>query len=201
IAQNEKRAAEKAAREQAAKDAAWSEWAADHTDVVEFLNGYTGQFGFLEDMAALAADRDPLTERQVAAVRKCMVREQERAAKQAAREAARNATPDPAPEGRVTVEGEIVRVTSEPSRYSYHGTDDKMIVDCGHFSVWVTVPSNLVGQLHEDGMIRAGDFWELKGRRVRLTATLTRSDRDPKFAFGKRPRAQLLDIRPASENQ
>jgi hypothetical protein len=50
------------------------------------------------------------------------------------------------------------------------------------WSAWVTLPSAL-----DDGS-------DVKGRRIKLSATLTPSDKDATFAFGKRPtKAAFLD--------
>jgi len=79
----------------------------------------------------------------------------------------------PAPEGRQTIRGEVVSVKEHASDY---GTSYKMTVKVsaagGVFLVWCTVPSGLDAK---------------RGDHVEFVATLTRSDRDPGFAFGKRP--------------
>lgn len=82
----------------------------------------------------------------------------------------------PAPEGQVTVRGVVVSVKSHDGYYS---TTTKLTVkvqaEGGVFLVWVTSPAAL-------GRVERGDA-------VEFIASLTRSDRDPAFAFGKRPRA------------
>lgn len=75
-----------------------------------------------------------------------------------------------APTGRVQVTGVVLTVKFQESDF---GTVQKMLVkDDSGFKVWVTVPA----------------YSELKReQRVSFKATLTPSQDDPKFAFGKRP--------------
>lgn len=87
----------------------------------------------------------------------------------------------PAPEGRQVVRGEVVSVKAHESAF---GTTVKMTVkvqaEGGVFLVWCTVPSG---------------FSVARGNQVEFTATLTRSDRDAGFAFGKRPTgARRLEV-------
>ena len=57
------------------------------------------------------------------------------------------------------------------------GSTLKMIVKTeAGWKLWVTVPNSIMGT--DEG---------LSGKHVTLTATVTPSDRDSKFAFGKRP--------------
>lgn len=90
----------------------------------------------------------------------------------------------PAPEGRQEIRGEVVSVKAHDSDF---GTTTKMTVkvaaEGGVFLVWCTVPAG---------------FSVARGNQVKFVATLTRSDRDPSFAFGKRPsKAERLDAVPA----
>lgn len=83
------------------------------------------------------------------------------------------------PEGRITFTGTIVWADLvQGAAFSYHddGFTPKMTIrhDDG-WTVRVTVPAG------------TGVLDELKGSRVTLTATLTRSDRDPLMGWGKRP--------------
>jgi hypothetical protein len=77
-----------------------------------------------------------------------------------------------APEGRLQVEGTVLSSKIQASDY---GVVTKIAVrDDSGWTLWVTLPSNLEKE-------------NIKGRRIRLTATLERSKQDPAFAFGKRP--------------
>lgn len=89
----------------------------------------------------------------------------------------------PAPVGgRVTFEGEVVSIKSQPG-YAYGTTDIKMLVKVptpeGCWVCWSTVPSAIMSDVQ-------------KGSRVRVTATL-QAGKDAHFCFGKRPSAILLD--------
>jgi hypothetical protein len=93
----------------------------------------------------------------------------------------------PAPEGRLEIEGTVVSVKTQPG-FAYGSEVTKLVVKVqtpeGSWAAWVTCPSSLF-----DGA------QELKGARVAMTVTLTRSDRDAHFAFGKRPaKARFLDV-------
>lgn len=101
-----------------------------------------------------------------------------------AREAERAAAPD-CPEGRYEITGEVLKVAEHESDF---GIDWKMTVkDDRGFVVWMTVPGNL-------------DV--TRGDRVAVTATVSRSDRDPKFGFGKRPsKARLLNPPPVPQRR
>lgn len=98
--------------------------------------------------------------------------------RRAAEKAEREANSNPAPEGKVEVIGEVVKLTVLETDF---GVTDKMIVAAdGGYRVYVTVPSAIAD-------VEAGE-------RVSFTATLTRSDRDADFAFGKRPsKAQRVE--------
>jgi hypothetical protein len=78
------------------------------------------------------------------------------------------------PEGRVEIVGTVLKVEVRETDY---GTCWKMTVKCdGGYIVWGSVPSGL------------GDDSVLKGKRVKFTATLARSDKDTKFGFFKCPK-------------
>ena len=85
---------------------------------------------------------------------------------------------EPVPEGRVTVTGEVVGLAVRESAY---GVTLKMTVrDDRGFKVWVTVPSAIDPE---------------RGDRVSFVATLTASDDDKFFGFGKRPaKAEVLEL-------
>ena len=82
------------------------------------------------------------------------------------------------PTGRIEMKGEIVHIKSVEG---FYGVQLKMIVkDDRGFKVYMTIPSS----------IYADDYI---GKRVSLTVTVTPSDKDQKFGFGKRPsKAKLL---------
>jgi hypothetical protein len=81
----------------------------------------------------------------------------------------------PAPEGkRVAVRGKLVSIKVHDSAYgSSLRMTVKVTTDAGVFLVWATLPKSLAGA-------------EV-GQEVAIVADLVRSDRDPAFAFAKRP--------------
>lgn len=87
-----------------------------------------------------------------------------------------------APQGRQTFEGEIV---SAKYQEGYYGEELKITVKVrtpeGAWLAWGTCPSALRGTAQA-----------LRGRQVRITGTLTRSDNDH-FAFFKRPKGEYID--------
>lgn len=102
----------------------------------------------------------------------------------AKREAEKEAAED-CPEGRVEVKGKVLKVELRDGRY---GETLKMTVKAdGGFLVWGTVPSSLaLFEAEEEDWGKRQRGLE-RGDRVTFTATITRSDRDSKFGFFKRP--------------
>jgi hypothetical protein len=137
---------------------------------------------FARDIVAKLNQYGSLSDRQV----ECFVASVERdhviarqRAERAAQEAARRASAQPAPEGRVTVEGQVVGVKQhDVAGFGYYNRGSStilkmtLLLDNGS-KVWMTVP----------GGVDQG----IRGKRVRVTATFTRSSTDQSFAFGKRP--------------
>lgn len=83
----------------------------------------------------------------------------------------------PAPEGRVIVIGKVLATKLVENDF---GQTEKMLVELENLSkVWVTVPISLKG--------------DIKGKQIELTATFTVSKDDKSFAYGKRPRAKLIE--------
>lgn len=128
---------------------------------------------FVADVSRKLRTYGELSERQVSAVRKAVVRDAEYAARKAEQAEEIKA---PAPSGTVTVTGTVVSTKWHESQY---GSTLKWTVKSDEgFLVWGTVPSNVTVE---------------RGDRVTFTANLTVSDRDECFAFGKRPRkAQVI---------
>lgn len=142
-----------------------------------------GYGGFVADIREQLYKR-PLTDRQKDAAAKAI----ERTDTYRARRAKERAESVPAPEGKVTISGTIRRVKTQPNPFSPYGGDImKMTVrDDRGFSVHCTIPSSLTAVT--SGATTDG----LNGQRVTFTATLTRSDDDATFAFGKRPTKAAL---------
>jgi len=151
---------------------------------------------FLSDVRRKFVESGRLTDNQINAVERVFNAEKqrkqwaaekaERQAQWAAEKASLKAAGVEAPEGRVEFEGEVVACKwHEVGHYRAVGSWKVTVKTDAGWSVWVTLPSNLVAYAS------AGSA---KGRRLKLTATLTKSDRDSTFAFGKRPSgAQFLN--------
>lgn len=106
-----------------------------------------------------------------------------RIANRAVREAERKAEAERAldvPSGRMTVNGTVLMTRVDDSPFGYNATVVKMLFkadpEAGGYKLWGTCPAHIE-----------------KGQHIRLTATLERSDRDPKFGFFKRPKAVVIE--------
>lgn len=118
-----------------------------------------------------------LSEKQIAFLRALLYRIAHRPEIEAKRAAERAAAQD-VPEGAQTVTG-VVRVTKYIETVYGPQQQKMLVVEDRGFRVWASVPRAI-------GSVEVG-------QRVRFCATLTRSEDDAKFGFGKRPtRAQIL---------
>jgi hypothetical protein len=128
---------------------------------------------FLAELTRQLGRREPLSDKQA----EFYVRRVAEVTRHDEQERQRQARQVPAPEGTVTFAGTVATIRSQPG---YMGRPElQMLViaeasDGGEFRVWCTVP-------RRGGRCCQGD-------RITLTAELRRSERDPSFAFGKRPR-------------
>jgi hypothetical protein len=165
-----------------------AEFARDNADVIAFLaekmTECEARFGYIPEpeydyhlnlrfwefyisLYTRLERKGTLSDAQVAAVRKSIVKDRERAA----RREDELADAEPVPSGKGTITGEIVKIDLQVNDY---GSREVMTVkDDRGFKVWGTQPRSL---------------YEAKvGDRVTFTATLERSDRDEFFGFFKRP--------------
>jgi hypothetical protein len=132
---------------------------------------------FLWSLSDQLQRKGELSERQIDAAEKAIVRDTERNDARIAREQAEALeVREIAPCGRVEVSGEVLTTKVQESMY---GDTLKMLVkDSRGFKVWSSVPSGLDAS---------------RGDRVKFTATLTPSNDDPYFAYAKRPsKAELV---------
>jgi len=164
-------------------------------------DGYDSTNSFVQDVMRRFDRKGEITERQVAAVLKVIKQDADRAERQAQWVEEAKLAAD-APTGKVTVTGEIISTKWQESMY---GSTQKMIVKTEDgWKLWVTVPSSIEDVMdcklssscwsdHAEGKTEYRDVHKLEGKTVTLTATVTPSDRDSKFAFGKRPsKAKLV---------
>jgi len=172
---------------------AWLSYIA-HGDIAEIFNEWNE---FLADMNRALFDKGVMSERQISAAENAIDRLFTRYAITQKREADKAALVKSgvqAPEGKVTVTGEIVSIKDQPDNYNYYGgVIWKMVVKTvDGWAVWVTIPSTLIDSVSAYNL--SGNWQDrLLHKTVTFTATLTRSDKDPLFAFGKRPtKAQLV---------
>tara|TARA_R110000851_G_scaffold77843_1_gene171833 strand:- start:1411 stop:1866 length:456 start_codon:yes stop_codon:yes gene_type:complete len=138
---------------------------------------------FVQDVMRRFKTKAALSEKQIAAVKTALVRDAERAERKEVWATEAELAAD-APTGKVTVTGEIVSTKWQESMY---GSTHKMILKTeAGWKLWVTVPTSVNDDLE---MLRkeSGVNLQYEGKTVTLTATVTPSDSDPKFAFGKRP--------------
>lgn len=163
----------------------WDAFAAEHTEVAEYLAAAEGD-DFLSSLKGAAERFGSLTEKQMAAVERNMARdkaEREREAKLAAGAEF--------PADGETVTGEVVSYKSYPGYAG--GTEFKMVVllDSG-FKVFGRVPEALwraAGDLTDEARERGEDLhYSPDDFRVSFSAKFTRSEDDPGFGYFKSPR-------------
>lgn len=200
-ANRERKANEKAAKARAARDARVEAMKASDPQVFVLLQKIyddeseayqTGDYSkvsksaFLRDMAGNlfnAVGKD-FTENMMAALRKVVAANAERAVVDAARPAC--------PEGRIIITGTVVSTKSYETDF---GTAYKMLVeDESGFKVYGSIPSNLWSEVEFLGAYRKlawnetdGVMTKLKGMQVTFTATVEQSKDDKSFGFFKRP--------------
>jgi hypothetical protein len=157
--------------------AAYQRYVAAHPEVLEYekalsLPVHAGN-SFARDVLSKLREYGSLSDRQLECIASSLKRDVDFAARKAA-DAEKMKDAPLAPEGRVTVEGEIVSVRSIPGYTHYSPCTFKILLklDDGN-KAWVSLPS-------------ASDAG--KGQRIKLTATFERSKDDTHFCFGKRPK-------------
>jgi hypothetical protein len=125
----------------------------------------------LRDIIGKLIQYGSLSEAQIAFLRKLVDDVTHHDERMAARAAERAAAKD-CPEGRIEIEGEVLKLATAANDFG-----DRYVMTVKHadgWLVWGTVPSNIAENVQ-------------RGDRVEFTATVKRSDRDSKFGFFKRP--------------
>ena len=180
----------KARRDREVAEQAKAEWMENNPQVAQYIaqvaaaevndaEGWRDYYGsFVVDVYRRFNQYGSMSEKQAAAFMRSVAGAAKRAEQQAQWAAEKEAAAD-APEGKHTVEGVVVSDKWQPSDF---GDQHKMTVKLDDGSaVYVTVPKAIEAAYQSDPDAR------LKGQRVKFTATFTRSDKDSKFSFGKRP--------------
>lgn len=106
-----------------------------------------------------------------------------RTAKWAAERDEQRATAIDAPAGRTNIVGQIIKADPREDLMGRTVIKITVLTDAGYL-VWCTLPSALEWDEDEQRYLTRA---EIKGRRIGMTATLEPSEKDAKFAFGKRP--------------
>jgi hypothetical protein len=186
------RKAAKLNRERASKKQVAEQTFSDNPWLAE-IPTYGGTF--LDSLYEQAQGGKSLTEKQIEAGIKALDKAKEREEQFQARKAQETVLIEQgvqAPEGKVIVTGTVLSVKWQESAY---GGSLKMLVESDEgWKVWSSVPKSLQGT----SALVGGEEWKFSqdvqaGERIEFTATLTPSDKDPLFAFAKRPtKAQVL---------
>jgi hypothetical protein len=205
-----KRHAERAARAASKADATRKRHAeqmaallAEHPELEGLFDPrYDGADGFPADMRA-ACETGEMSPRQVDAAIRMIERDAARDKAQAEREAATAAliaAGVEVAEGKREIVGEIVRISSKESHFGYQSKTVWQITvktDDG-CKIMGTIPGTLCPTDYNGGTADDEGSWQwhlnqLIGKRVKLTGTVKRSDRDQTFGFYSRPgKASLI---------
>lgn len=105
-----------------------------------------------------------------------------RVAKWAAEREAQQASASDAPTGRVVVTGKVIKAEWREGVMGNDTMKITVLTDAGYM-VWCSLPSDF--KYTDDMYTQPKD---IKGKRIQMTVTLTPSEKDPKFAFGKIPK-------------
>jgi hypothetical protein len=166
IAGREKRAAVKAAKNAAIVAArvkvaqeSLITWRADNAALAAALDVYVGASAFIIELRSKLNEYGVLSDKQVTALESAL-----------AREAVKAAALD-CPTGRVLVDGEILTVRDQESKFGF--VTKMLVMAKDGYKVWMTAPKALRDPS--------------KGMHVAVTVTVERSGDDSKFGFGSRP--------------
>jgi hypothetical protein len=170
-------------RERATRQEALAALKAANPAIARLLDGNDPEVAYSEFLSDVRskAHSGRLSDAQVAAVGRAFEgidRRRQWAKERAEQSAALAAAGVQAPEGRVEIEGLVVSVKEVEGFQGDPVTKIIVKTDAG-WSAWLTLPAALAEE-------------DVKGQRIRVTVTLTRSDKDATFAFGKRPSKAVL---------
>lgn len=148
---------------------------------LEDVDEETEKFGFVVDMKRALDQWGYLTERQIESTLKCIKAREDFLARKA-EEAANEVTPEfEVAEGRRVIEGTVK--SHKWTEDTGYGRQHKMlVVEPDGNKVWGTVPQSI-----EDALYVNHEQQELRGLKVKFTATVERSQKDENFGYYKRP--------------
>jgi hypothetical protein len=155
------------------REANFANFSINHPDVVEYLDLIKKGENYFYDSLKWSLDKyGLLTTRQVEALRTAIKRDQERAAAKLAEPVPTH----PLNEGRQVLNGTILNVKVVDG---YYGTEVKMLVRLEDANkVYGTLPRNIE---------MLGNLYEMRGKKISFSATVTRSRDDENFGYFKRP--------------
>lgn len=178
----------------------FAKFCAKHEGLTEAFES-AGEHHIVSDIRFKLKKYGSISEKQIELVKKIANDVAERRAQRAASDAAAALAPD-APNGKQTVKGTVLSTRSEESNFGYQTTYiTKMLVQSDEgWKVWVTVPAAIstIPVKDETGH-SIGSRGLGRGDVVQFDATLERSEKDPKFAYGKRPTKATLVNQDESE--
>lgn len=164
------------------------EWESENYQAACFLNEVAGETRsagdsqyFIVELHHKLYKYGSLTENQTAAIKKVMVRTEERESDVADGTVAE--IPDELCEGRHKIEGVVEKYAWKKSPGEVYGRDVMTVKDDRGFRVWGTCPQGTIPAIDIDASDETGD----KHPRVSFYCTIKRKESDKTFGFFKRP--------------
>ncbi|MFJ9521239.1 hypothetical protein ACIRPK_23690 [Kitasatospora sp. NPDC101801] len=152
VAKEEEKRAKKAAAKRARAErefAAWSTAQPGRAELLAYLADGPHDSSFVVDMARQVSRLEPPTERQEAAVGRCMEYAHRRA-EEAERRTQEAATAAPVPTGKaLEITGEIILAKYEDLDYGSGGRYKMLVRGEGGWRVWSTVPATLTREIKD----------------------------------------------------
>jgi len=133
---------------------------------------------FVSDVMSKLLKNGKLSDRQIEAVKTALVRDAQREADKVKRDEAdalAALTASPAPEGRITIEGEVLSAKYQSSGYGFTALK-ALIRTTDGWKLWTTLPAQIDLEPRQ-----------ARGHVVKMVVSVTPSPDDKLFAFGKRP--------------
>lgn len=159
---------------------------------VRNMNAYRRDSEFVLSVRTQLIEKGDLSDKQIYAMERIGDTIQTHIARKA-EWAAQDAKAEDVPTGKVAISGTVISQKLQHS-VGYDSTWKMLVRDDRGFKVWGSIPRKLMEEAEEewdrDERVNAP---VLKGKRVSFNATVTPSDKDPKFGFFKRPTKASLE--------